>query len=169
MCLSVLRALRSLKSPALLGTMRGSTTTLTFTALLCLGELQGRVGVGTPLLPHLVTERPQDVGGSVGTHFLGGEGTVLSPDLTPALRAQSRPGVSRRCGGAGRSQGTLFQGCAGARGTRDNQVSPQTSCFHPPPLVPGEHSGSGLRVAYQGGAWVTAGEPGGEGALTLRV
>ena len=103
------------------------------------------------------------------THFLGGEGTVLSSDLTPALRAQSRPGVSRTCGGAGRSQGTLFQGCAGARGTRDKQVSPQSPCFHPPPLVPGEHSGPGLLVAYQGGAWVTAGEPGGEGALTLRV
>ena len=105
----------------------------------------------------------------MGTDFLGGEGNVLGPDLTPALRAQSRPGVSRTCGGAGCSQGTLFQGCVGARGTRDNQVSPQTSCFHPPPLVPGEHSGSGLLVAYQGGAWVTAGEPGGEGALTPQV
>ncbi|XP_017918610.1 PREDICTED: leukocyte immunoglobulin-like receptor subfamily A member 6 [Capra hircus] len=41
-CLSVLRALRSLKSPALLGTMRGSTTTLTFTALLCLGLCWGQ-------------------------------------------------------------------------------------------------------------------------------
>ena len=105
----------------------------------------------------------------MGTDFLGGEGNVLRLDLTPALRAQSRPGVSRTCGGAGRSQGTLFQGCAGARGTRDNQVSPKTSCFHPPPLVTGEHSGSRLRVARLGGAWVTAGKPGGEGALTPQV
>ena len=105
----------------------------------------------------------------MGTDFLGGEGNVLGPDLTPALRAQSRPGVSRTCGGAGCSQGTLFQGCAGARGTRDKQVSPQSPCFHPPPLVPGEHSGPGPRVAYMGGAWVTAGEPGGEGTLTLWV
>ena len=104
----------------------------------------------------------------MGTGFLGGEGNVLSPDLTPALRAQSRPGASRTCGGAGRSQGTLFQGCAGARGTRDNQVSPQTSCFHPPALVTGEHSGPGPLVARLGGA-VTAGEPGGEGALTPQV
>ena len=58
----------------------------------------------------------------MGTDFLGREGNVLSPDLTPALRVQSRPGVSRTCGGAGCSQGTLFQGCAGAWGTRDNQV-----------------------------------------------
>ena len=70
------------RSPALLGTMRGSATTLTFTALLCLGELPRREGVGTPLLPHLVPERPQDAGGTVGTDFLGGEGNVLSPDLT---------------------------------------------------------------------------------------
>lgn len=88
----------------------------------------------------------------MGTDFLGGEGNVLSPDLTPALRAQSRPGASRTCGGAGRSQGTLFQGCAGARGTRDSQVSPQTSCFHAPPLVTGEHSGPGPLVARLGGA-----------------
>ena len=88
--------------------MRGNTTTLTFTALLCLGELPSREEVGTPLLPHLVPERPQDAGGTVGTDFLGGEGNVLSPDLTPDLRAQSRSGASRKCGGAGHSQGTLF-------------------------------------------------------------
>ena len=63
--------------------MRGSATTLTFTTLLCLGELPRREGVETPLLPHLVLERPQDAGGSMGTDFLGREGNVLSPDLTP--------------------------------------------------------------------------------------
>lgn len=128
------------KSPALPRTMRGSATTLTCTALLCLGELRGREAVGTPS-SHIWSLR--DTGGSVGTDFLGGEGNVLSPDLTPALRAQSRPGASRTCGGAGRSQGTLFQGCAGARGTRDNQVSPQTSCFHPHPWSLGSTAGRG--------------------------
>ena len=44
----------------------------------------------------------------MGTDFLGGEGNVLSPDLTPDLRVQSRSGASRTRGGAGRSQGTLF-------------------------------------------------------------
>ncbi|XP_043753925.1 leukocyte immunoglobulin-like receptor subfamily A member 6 [Cervus elaphus] len=46
----------------------------------------------------------------------------------------------------------LKHGCAGARGTRDSQVSPQTSCFHAPPLVTGEHSGPGPLVARLGGA-----------------
>ncbi|XP_055266578.1 LOW QUALITY PROTEIN: leukocyte immunoglobulin-like receptor subfamily A member 3 [Moschus berezovskii] len=48
MRLSGLRALRSLKSPALLGTMRGSAMTLTFTALLCIGLCWGPWDQGQP-------------------------------------------------------------------------------------------------------------------------
>lgn len=55
-----------------LGTMRGSTTTRTLTALLCLGELYGKEeGMGPLPFQVLVPKRPQDSGGSVGTAFPG--------------------------------------------------------------------------------------------------
>ena len=74
MRLSVLWALRSLKSSALLGTMRGSATTLTFTALLCLGELLGREG-WEPLSSHIWSLRgPRTWEAQWGHTFLGERG-----------------------------------------------------------------------------------------------
>ena len=48
--------------------------TLTFTALLCLGELPRREWVGTPLLPHLVPDGPRTQEVPWGQTFLGERG-----------------------------------------------------------------------------------------------
>ena len=91
-------------------------------------------------------QRPQDAGGSVGTDFLGGEGNVLSPDLTPDLRAQSRPGASRTCGGAGTHR-ELSSGLCWGPGDQGQPGEPPDLLL--PPTTPG-HWGA-QRVGATGG------------------
>lgn len=70
------------ETPARLGTIGGTATTLNLTALLCLGELWGRERAGGPSPPRSEAERPQ-VSGDEWGQKLSGRKDVLSPRSDP--------------------------------------------------------------------------------------
>ena len=101
---------------------------LPFSASVSFGEGSGE---GAPLLPGLKLRDPRSQEMSGGRNCGGGR-MCSAPDLTPELRAQTRPGASMMCAGGRVLTGNSLPGLSqGPWNQVQASEAPQTSCFNP--------------------------------------